>query len=85
MEDLNTELCNAIDTDKKAEVMKEIDNVHKELQILREPRIRAAMQRARVQNYEEGEKPSKYFCNLEKKIAAKKSNIMFGYKWKHGY
>ena len=50
-----------------------IETIHKELQLLREPKIRASMARARVQSYEEGEKPSKYFCNLEKRNAVNKT------------
>ena len=49
------------------DIANEIDNIKKQLQLIREPKIKASMLRARVEIYEEGEKPSKYFCNLEKR------------------
>ena len=69
---LNVEICNTSNLERKEEIFNEIDALQKELQQLREPKIRASMARARVQSYEEGEKPSKYFCNLEKRNAVNK-------------
>ena len=37
------------------------------LEEVRQPRINAMMKRAKAQYYEEGEKLSKFFLNLEKK------------------
>ena len=55
-----------------ARIETDLSKLKKELEILRQPQIRAMMLRARVQYYEEGEKPSKYFCNLEKHKFSKK-------------
>ena len=72
IETLNVQICNTSNLERKEEILNEIDALQKELQQLREPKIRASMARARVQSYEEGEKPSKYFCNLEKRNAVNK-------------
>ena len=45
----------------------------KELQILRSEKIRAIALRTKVQYYEEGEKPTKFFCNMEKRKSLSKS------------
>ena len=72
IETLNVQICNTSNLERKEEILNEIDALQKELQQLREPKIRASMARARVQSYEESEKPSKYFCNLEKRNAVNK-------------
>ena len=59
IETLNVQICNTSNLERKEEIFNEIDALQKELQQLREPKIRASMARARVQSYEEGEKPSK--------------------------
>ena len=43
----------------------DLSKLKKELEILRQPQIRAMMLRENVRYYE-GEKSSKYFCNFEK-------------------
>ena len=45
----------------------------KELETLQEEQVKAMIFRSRVKYYEEGEKPTKYFCNLEKKNYAQKT------------
>ena len=55
-----------------ARIETDLSKLKEELEVLRQPKIRAMMLRARVQYYEEGEKLSKYFCNLEKNNFSKK-------------
>ena len=68
---------------KKLQMMSDIENLEKfenlcnmnileakqrELQELREERIKGSLVRSRVQWLVEGEKPSKYFCSLEQRV-----------------
>ena len=54
-----------VNDSSKTDILDEIEVIKQELQVVREPKIKALMLRSRIQVYEEGEKPSKYFCNLE--------------------
>ena len=78
---LNIQICNTSNIERKEETLNEIDALQKELQQLWEPKIRASMARARVQSYEEGEKPSKYFCNLEGRNVVNKILSCLDIKW----
>jgi len=49
------------------EIGKKIAGKQKELEELRIPKVKLAMKRCKAQYYEEGEKPSKFFFELEKK------------------
>ena len=44
-----------------------LDQCKEELKILRQPKLYAIMMRAKAKIYEESEKPTSYFCNLEKR------------------
>ena len=50
----------------------ELQDAQQKLEKLRIPKIKAMMLRAKAQFYEEGEKPTKYFMNLEKRNYVKK-------------
>ena len=55
------------DSDSKLNIQLEtcLDKAKEELEQLHEPKVRAAVLRSKAQYYE-GEKPTKFFCNLEK-------------------
>jgi len=53
--------------ERQLELQKRLELEKAKLEESRQPRIRAMIKRAKAQYYEEGEKPSKFFINLEKK------------------
>jgi len=53
--------------DKVEELNKQIQEKQIEIENLRRPKIKALMRRARAEYYEEGEKPTKFFMDLERK------------------
>ena len=50
------------------EIISNIESCKEELKVLRENKIRGILLRARAQNYMDFEKPTRFFCNLEKKL-----------------
>ena len=64
-EKLETEL-----TDPNIEIL--MENKITEMNKIRETKIRGIMLRSKVQWYEMGEKPTKYFCNIEKRNYVRK-------------
>ena len=61
------EFCNVGDTAKTAQIQNELEHAKLQLIKVREPLVKAAILRSKCQYYEEGEKSTKYFCNLEKR------------------
>jgi len=66
IEDLEKDLANAIDTEDR-------EKIHKQIKDYYESKSEAARVRARVQWHEEGERSTAYFFSLEKKRATSKS------------
>jgi len=64
LEDRLKQEVNMIEYDN---INERLEKIRGELENIRLPRIKAIMLRARAQFYEEGEKPSNFFCNLEKR------------------
>ena len=63
---LENSLCQVNNTLEANEINHELEAVKSQLVMLREPEVKAAILRSRAQIYEEGEKSTKFFCNLEK-------------------
>ena len=51
----------------------DLRTLQNDLEALRQRKIRAIVMRSKVQYYEEGEKPTKFFCNIEKRNSSSKS------------
>lgn len=67
---LNIQIANQereIDQNPSEQLNKELGELKEKLEKLREPKIRAIMLRSKVRWVEHGEKPTKYFCSLEKR------------------
>ncbi len=67
-------ICNNVDLSKPT--LDEYEDAKKELQAIYEKKGREAMFRSKARWVEEGEKPTKYFFNLEKKNYEKKKSIL---------
>ena len=52
--------------------MKVVADKQEELETIHKQKVKGFITRTRLQWLEEGEKPTSYFCNLEKKITLKK-------------
>ena len=59
-------------TNSNDRVISKIEELKEELKIFREIELKANVLRSRAQNYINFEKPSKFFCNLEKQNYASK-------------
>jgi len=64
---LNDKIKEEENEERQRQLISQIEFEKGQLEEVRQPRIRAMMRRARAQFYEEGEKPSQFFLNLEKK------------------
>ena len=56
-----------VDTSNSILVREQLERKQKELEDIRLPKVKGTMLRAKSRYYEEGEKPTKYFCNLERR------------------
>ena len=53
-------------------VLNALENCQEQLKVLRQPKLQAAILRSKAQIYEMAEKPTSYFCNLEKRNSVNK-------------
>ena len=58
----------------------DLRSLQNELESLRQRKIRTLVLRSKVQYYEEGEKPTKFFCNIEKRNFSSKSILKLNFK-----
>jgi len=65
-QELDHKICNSITFDQ--EILEKYEAVKEELKHIHEVRGRETMLRSKMKWFELGEKPTKYFFNLEKKI-----------------
>ena len=70
LEELDAKICNDVNLDQH--ILSEYESLKKELHELYEQKGRGAIFRSKVRWIEKGEKPTKYFFNLEKKNYEKK-------------
>ena len=61
------ELKRLLDRSSSVLVSNQLEEKQKELEEIRLPKVKGTMLRAKSRYYEEGEKPTKYFCNLERR------------------
>ena len=73
IETLYEEICGYNCTTNMTESMDALEHKKAMLEELRLDKMRAAMFRAKVKEYEEGEKPTRYFFNLEKRNGSAKT------------
>ena len=71
LEEQDAKICNDVNLDQY--IIAEYESLKKELHELYEQKGRGAIFRSKVRWIEKGEKPTKYFFNLEKKNYEKKS------------
>ena len=72
--ELDRMICNNFNSPGIDPALKEYDNLKAELQSIYEKKGRSAIFRSKCCWVEEGERPTKYFFNLEKKNYNKKNN-----------
>ena len=70
LEDLDRKICD--DTNLNNEILTEFEALKSELNKIYSTKGKEAMFRSKVKRVEEGEKPTKYFFNLEKRNYEKK-------------
>ena len=73
LEELDRTVCNNFNSPGIDLVLNEYDNLKAELQSIYEKKGRSAIFRSKCRWVEEGERPTKYFFNLEKKNYNKKT------------
>ena len=64
---MELELMSATSDNIKELLKANLDRYKQDLRVLRQPKLYALMMRAKAKIYEESEKPTNYFCNLEKR------------------
>ena len=67
LENQLTEACLSNSQDKIFELEKKLNQQKIDLRDTQEAKLKASVLRSKVQYYEEGEKATKFFCNLEKR------------------
>ena len=67
LQELDHKICNVFDH----QLLEQFEVAKEELKIIHETRGKEAMFRSKVKWFEQGEKPAKYFFNLEKRIMRK--------------
>ena len=67
LEELDDTICNSDNLQNVERELKLFDNLKKELEVIYEHKGRAAMFRSKCRWIEQGERPTKYFFNLEKR------------------
>ena len=72
LEELDDTICNSDNLQNVERELKLFDNLKKELEVIYEHKGRAAMFRSKCRWIEQGERPTKYFFNLEKRNYNKK-------------
>ena len=72
LEELDTVICNSNNLQGIEKELKSYDNLKKELEEIYDHRGRAAMFRSKFRSVEQGERPTKYFFNLERRNYNKK-------------
>ena len=72
LDELDRKICLSADLQNVDHELKQYDNLKKELQKLCEAKGEAAKFRAKCLWTEKGERPTKYFFNLEKEIITRK-------------
>ena len=72
LEELDDTICNSDNLQNIERELKLFDNLKKQLEVIYEHKGRAAMFRSKCWWIEQGERPTKYFFNLEKKNYNKK-------------
>ena len=73
LEELDRKICTLNSTDLNDEILTEFEKLKNELNEIYSTKGKEAMFRSKVKWVEQGEKPTKYFFNLEKRNYEKKN------------